>query len=84
MAGNSGVLHESVEEALNRQNAVTNATYASVLSHGTSLNNAAKLQQQQQQQQQQSRQVEKSQEKDPFAALRELGRKSNGYYNYFQ
>lgn len=55
-------------------------TYASVLSQGASnqqsnQNHAHSKQQQQQQ---------KSEEKDPFAAIRELGQRSNGLYNYFQ
>lgn len=54
-------------------------TYASVLSQGASnqqsnLNHAHNKQQQQQ----------KGEEKDPFAAIRELGQRSNGLYNYFQ
>lgn len=56
-------------------------TYASVLSQGASnqqSNQNHSLSKQQQQQQQ------KNEEKDPFAAIRELGQRSNGLYNYFQ
>lgn len=55
-------------------------TYASVLSQGASnqqSNQNHSLNKQQQQQQ-------KNEEKDPFAAIRELGQRSNGLYNYFQ
>lgn len=55
-------------------------TYASVLSQGASnqhSNHSLNKQQQQQQQQ-------KNEDKDPFAAIRELGQRSNGLYNYFQ
>lgn len=59
-------------------------TYASVLSQSANnqqSNQNHSLNKQQQQQQQQSH---KSEEKDPFAAIRELGQRSNGLYNYFQ
>lgn len=69
--GNSAT--STVEELLNRQN----QTYASVLSQAGSKSGASK---------------DGSGANDgsggsggvPFAALRDLGRKSNGFYNYFQ
>ena len=60
----------------------SNATYASVLSQGSH-------QQHHQQHQnmlhkQMSKDGSDADLRDPFAALRDLGKKSNGYYNYFQ
>lgn len=66
----------------NARPANSTTTYASVLSQGASnqqSNQNHSLSKQQQQQQQQ-----KNEEKDPFAAIRELGQRSNGLYNYFQ
>jgi len=62
------------DDMLNRHNNSSTTTYASVLTQGTNQN--AKQQQQQQ--------SSNNEEKDPFAAIRELGQRSNGYYNYFQ
>lgn len=53
-------------------------TYASVLSQGASNQHANQSQTKQQQSQ------KNDAEKDPFAAIRELGQRSNGLYNYFQ
>uniref|UniRef100_A0A1B0CKW5 Putative rna helicase n=1 Tax=Lutzomyia longipalpis TaxID=7200 RepID=A0A1B0CKW5_LUTLO len=65
-----------------QQTTATGATYASVLTQGAAPANshhhpaaqAAK----------QVMHVGGDEDKDPFAAIRELGQRSNGYYNYFQ
>ncbi|XP_059608674.1 probable helicase with zinc finger domain [Phlebotomus argentipes] len=49
------------------------ATYASVLTQGTGNSHHPA-----------QKQALHEEEKDPFAAIRELGQRSNGYYNYFQ
>lgn len=63
------------EDMMNRHNNSSATTYASVLTQGTNQNqNMSNL----------AKQQSSNEEKDPFAAIRELGQRSNGYYNYFQ
>lgn len=52
-------------------------SYASVLTQGASNQHSN-------QNHSMSKQQQKNEEKDPFAAIRELGQRSNGLYNYFQ
>lgn len=69
--------HQHRDDMINRHNNSSTTTYASVLTQGTNQNqNMSNLAKQQQQ--------SSNEEKDPFAAIRELGQRSNGYYNYFQ
>lgn len=73
------------EEQHNPRPINSTPSYASVLSQGASnqqLNQNHSLNKPQPQQQQQQQQ--KNEENDPFAAIRELGQRSNGLYNYFQ
>lgn len=61
---------------------ISTTTYASVLLQGannqqTNQNNSLNKQQLQSQQQ-------TPEDKDPFAAIRKFGQRSNGLYNYFQ
>lgn len=65
------------EEEHNPRPANSTPSYASVLTQGAS-------QQQSNQSHSISKQQQKNEENDPFAAIRELGQRSNGLYNYFQ
>lgn len=72
-SGTSGRMGAGGDELLpGRQASVSggNTTYASVLSQGSSSNN--------------HKPAASPDDKDPFAAIRELGQRSNGFYNYFQ
>lgn len=70
------------DDLINRHNNSNTTTYASVLTQGTNQQNQNNMSNLAKQQQQSSN----NEEKDPFAAIRELGQRSrsNGYYNYFQ
>ncbi|XP_055529882.1 probable helicase with zinc finger domain isoform X2 [Wyeomyia smithii] len=72
----------TVEELLSRQN----QTYASVLSQGGNLAQNTNKQHgaPKEGNSLDGGSVSNSSAGDPFAALRDLGRKSNGFYNYFQ
>lgn len=65
------------EDENNTRPTNSTTTYASVLSQGAS-------NQQPNQNHPLNKQQQKNEEKDPFAAIRELGQRSNGLYNYFQ
>lgn len=68
------------EDEHNARPTNSTTTYASVLSQGASNQQSNQNHSHKQSQQQQ----QKNEEKDPFAAIRELGQRSNGLYNYFQ